>query len=681
MLLALIGTAYLTSTQTERYTANQNRDNVQADLELETLAAAAAKSVVADQDGTNPSAYVQHLNPNVDPATLGASPTPAGQRLLRYPSQQFQVPLPSGGVVGGPVASGYFAQQNSPYQPVTSATTSDYLGDRVPVVLPGTSTGNPGWQSISWHPFPDAAGNYVFENPFDGPVNLGPLSNKPYINYTPEAKLANGTVVPAFYINTTNPTGSTTLTLTGLPLPAAGIAPPPLYIGPGNTHISTRVLGSPTAKYLVTAASASGDGIADSLLFKMPGGPVNGVTYYAAMRIIDNNSAVNASTAWSAERDEVPVGTGGVGGRPVGYGMRRADVDLDGLLIHQTVPTLLFSHFDEMDMLNQYRFGGAAPNWVGVTPPTPSFPALQNPIPPGLLQIKPIDDYIQLGGSPSQAPVTRFTNRNDLAWYSAQDAMETLLAMRPYNPGYSAFPTVGPAVQMRWLGWDASAALAHKFTLFNTAVNPSPLEVALGNELLSNLTVAQHTYGSNVVTPVHTTPFAAGDANTWFYSQFFYSTNDMTGPTSGNPDMPRRALVTGENAVSNAIPSRLTNLVGDPGAAWVPNVYYRFGDWVTGRDGRSYVCLIPHTSVAHGGRAGARRTTRCPTCTTRPRPTRGSRRTRPASAPGAASRWPRRRRATVRSRRPGRACRSRRCRARCPSTRPRSTSCGSGTAR
>ena len=47
------------------------------------------------------------------------------------------------------------------------------------------------------------------------------------------------------------------------------------------------------------AASAAGDGIADSALFRLPIGEINGITYYAAVRIIDNNSAVNASTAWA----------------------------------------------------------------------------------------------------------------------------------------------------------------------------------------------------------------------------------------------------------------------------------------------------------------------------------------------------------------------------------------------
>ena len=52
----------------------------------------------------------------------------------------------------------------------------------------------------------------------------------------------------------------------------------------------------------VMAASASGNGIADSFLWRLPIGTIDGVTYYAAVRIIDNNSAINVNTANSSYR-------------------------------------------------------------------------------------------------------------------------------------------------------------------------------------------------------------------------------------------------------------------------------------------------------------------------------------------------------------------------------------------
>ena len=43
------------------------------------------------------------------------------------------------------------------------------------------------------------------------------------------------------------------------------------------------------------AGDADGDGIADCGLFRLPGFFADGLTYYAGVRIIDNNSAINAS--------------------------------------------------------------------------------------------------------------------------------------------------------------------------------------------------------------------------------------------------------------------------------------------------------------------------------------------------------------------------------------------------
>src|SRR5204862_7680071 len=51
------------------------------------------------------------------------------------------------------------------------------------------------------------------------------------------------------------------------------------------------------------AADADGDGIADSVLWRLPMGPMNGVTYYAAIRVVDNNSAINVNTALSRDFD------------------------------------------------------------------------------------------------------------------------------------------------------------------------------------------------------------------------------------------------------------------------------------------------------------------------------------------------------------------------------------------
>ncbi len=64
-----------------------------------------------------------------------------------------------------------------------------------------------------------------------------------------------------------------------------------------------------TAAGTLRAGDADGDGIADSLLFRIPGMSLDGLTWFAGVRIIDNNSAINANTAWSRDQDFIYSGT------------------------------------------------------------------------------------------------------------------------------------------------------------------------------------------------------------------------------------------------------------------------------------------------------------------------------------------------------------------------------------
>ena len=132
------------------------------------------------------------------------------------------------------------------------------------------------------------------------------------------------------------------------------------------------------------AADADGDGIADSGLIRLPVGQINGLNYYAGIRIVDNNSAINVNTAWSRLFDfnntyfvgKSPI-TGGYddpGGAGIGgvLGYYRTNVGLLELLrtykpvTYLAAPTGLAapsgtaSTSSEMDLLNTFRLGGAA---------------------------------------------------------------------------------------------------------------------------------------------------------------------------------------------------------------------------------------------------------------------------------------------------------------------------------
>ena len=64
-----------------------------------------------------------------------------------------------------------------------------------------------------------------------------------------------------------------------------------------------RRLRDPVSGNVFLAGDADGDGIADSGLFLLPVGQINGVTYYASVRIVDNAAAINVNTAWSHHVD------------------------------------------------------------------------------------------------------------------------------------------------------------------------------------------------------------------------------------------------------------------------------------------------------------------------------------------------------------------------------------------
>src|SRR5439155_2732952 len=80
-----------------------------------------------------------------------------------------------------------------------------------------------------------------------------------------------------------------------------GVKYPGLYpygyipVNPAGNPVPTLSRLGPT----FLAADADGDGIADSGLWKLPIGSIDGLTYYVAVRMVDNNSAININTAWS----------------------------------------------------------------------------------------------------------------------------------------------------------------------------------------------------------------------------------------------------------------------------------------------------------------------------------------------------------------------------------------------
>jgi hypothetical protein len=209
------------------------------------------------------------------------------------------------------------------------------------------------------------------------------------------------------------------------------------------------------------AGDADGDGVADSGLFRLPVGTLNGVTYYAAVRIIDNAAAINATTAWT------------VGGADTFFTTQIGL--LEALAGNSTVRT------NQIDALNRYRFGydDAAPG-------------------PFAANLNALTD--QSTATPA---------RTDFTFISQHDALYHQLARRIGNPGYNADLISVPAGQnepYRAFSAADGLALAYRFVLRNSAGSPSVLEESLAQSLVASANAA---------------PYSANDLVNWWADNFY----------------------------------------------------------------------------------------------------------------------------------------------------------------
>jgi hypothetical protein len=533
VLLALIGTAFLTTTQTERYTAGQNSVNTEADLLI-----AGIQNSVAGQLASGLFAGV-----------------PNGLQY-RPPSQE--MPLPT---VTYPVNFNNF----------DSTSSNLLMGQRVPTNTDPRTFLTINWSSISWPLAPDGSGNYVFDSPFGGRVNTYIAANRSKIVAIPYYGTFNGTIYPAMilYVPPVAPGTTGFQTPTGTYTSGAYITP--YGITTTAPIFPTGANGGTVASYLNYAGDASGTGVADSCFYKIPGGPINGITYYAATRVVDNNSAINASTAWTMASDPgSPLTQGGTGTTTSGpnFNFFRSGVGL----LEMLSPTY---GGNELATLNGYREVGQLP--TGTT--TPQQPT-----------IIPADDPGALGGSPAST-VSQY------AWWSLGDYLDHQLARRPGNPGYANLTTQFP--QCKWPGPTETAALAYKAGLINPYTSPSILEQCLAADVYSNPSNASEfrstPYAPNQVAPVGS-PYAVYStaAGYWFNDMYNYYHGPGSG-TAAYTGMPARNLLTANNAVSIATPSRLGNAGASVVPVWSGTTQYHFGDWVKDTTGRSYVCVQANT--------------------------------------------------------------------------------------
>ena len=136
----------------------------------------------------------------------------------------------------------------------------------------------------------DGAGQFQFDSPFGETVPLYGPANKRLLQIQPAFRLVNGAPLPAISIFL--PPANVNQFVPSLPENASGY-----YLTP-HGPIDAASITPNDSRVTIVGGSAAGDGIADSGLWKVPVGPINGITYFAGVRVIDQNSAINASTAW-----------------------------------------------------------------------------------------------------------------------------------------------------------------------------------------------------------------------------------------------------------------------------------------------------------------------------------------------------------------------------------------------
>jgi hypothetical protein len=518
VLMALIGTAWLTTARTDRQTSQQNNENV----ELEMLVQSAMKLVESAI---------------VDDTVAGARFRPRpGNRPLDY--EHYDSPL-----------------------------RDPELASRVPLKASAAPPPNdpPYWQFISGPPTLDG-----FESPFSRDVNGAPLNTLPdgeFPNrYQGRIRAMVGTEMLWVPVNAV-PTFIT------VPTPEGGTQEYPALQFP-NPDPAPDGVGTPWEGATFLAADTDNDGIADAALFPLPvsdGGA--GIKWYAAVRAIDNNSAVNAAVAW---KPNVPSNTtvppiDPLPWHPAGQ-FFPSNVDLHRMLrVDPNAPpaTQEDQRIAQMDGLDRVRLSASTADDSSAGP---------EPVPTAA--------YFPVLNDSGRAPVIGTPPMLQTRYLMDGEARWRMLGSRPSNPGFNGAFT--PDWLYKNLPVGESMAMAYRFALANPFASASILEspdrlwYSLYSEPVRG-NAAPHWYQGKYADPYD-----------WFFDHFDYVDHfDPTlSPPLPDPNlMPLRALLVARNAVSNASPSQFVDM-----GEWRDDTNYLMGHrvrWTPVGDTvqRSYVCI------------------------------------------------------------------------------------------
>jgi hypothetical protein len=519
LLLAIMGTSYLATTRVDRLTSAGNVANAQLDQLVGTVSDLADSYIVNSLLAYNANGSYSYRPAN---------------NLGTY--NNFDAPDYLGNGTGDP-----------------------WLADRVPT-LPNpavavNATSNPPiWAAITAPMNAAGSGNgYTAGTPvFESPV---PPLTSGAINFTIASSGATGPLAanPAAYTGSGPPFTYTTYT---------NVVPSFQSVNGNNVPAFVFKTASSTATYV--AGDADGDGIADCGLFRLPGVYADGLTYYAGVRIVDNNSAINVNTAndWGSDAsptaavpytNSTPPYVSGTTSIGYAFGFFPGNVGLNEML----------GNAADRGQVTNYQLNSALPN----------------------------------GSMVEDDGATQISAGAD--WGSQADLLAGIVAHRLGNPGYFATsPTAAiraqalpPSEQTHlayragvfvdprsFLGYNYSAGVTHYtgYSLLD-GLMPSTVFAGAPNLNSSNTTSSSTTSyplsGETAASP--STPATVD----WYNDNFNYgSLAGPAGPAVVMPTVlnPRPLLVT-RNPVSNAVP------VWDPANFTVANPamppYANLGHW------------------------------------------------------------------------------------------------------
>lgn len=588
VLMALIGTAFMTMAQFDRASAVQHSFNTEVDLLLDGVINQVKGTITNDlySSGQYRPAVIISTSQN-QPVYYNTPLLPSSPRYwngLGYDNGTAAVMgIQAGDAWLASRVPGLPTENGEPAPPGAPAPT-------------GPATNTPLWPFIS----APINGATAFDQPYwplgpsGAPTRPTPLTVRAQLMPTYTQQTSNTATPPSLYIDGQVWPALETLTVTG------GAA-------------------TPTGNWWM-AADADGDGIADSGLVKLL--TLDGITYYAAVRIVDNAGAVNPSIALTPNplSTYAPPNPSGTAGSMPGD-LSPVNIDLEGMTVNPAS-------------------SGSPPTYTSWTPPADLYQSL---LPPNNTGLPSSPAYVGQGllynfrfnqaanGTPLSAipatdiPGPTTSSRSDFLYYPYPygysngatiyyyfDQQWLALGRRLSNPGFAvaqvATGSVNPNLLFQALPTTDSLAMAKHFvlrdpTVLSSATSPSVLEKTMPNTVYqspyyNNASYTIPTTGGNYQYGYPTAPYLPSETLKWFAQNFEYwsdfdtSSTARTSPPQLTPTMPMRALFAPQNPVSNFAPNKF-NFITSPSAGQI----FNFGDVVATANGSKYVCIYPGTST------------------------------------------------------------------------------------